>query len=121
MHEYIDIRKIVQRMQDLDKLKIVLLNENQRKMFDIIPKPDILTNPHLNAKGSIENFVKFKRKAILKKEDEILLPKNFQQFMKEEDPINKRILEILDPSPRHAPTLALGFCLIILISSNIIS
>ena len=41
LHEYLDIRKIIKRLQDIDKLKLILLNENQRKMFECIPKPDI--------------------------------------------------------------------------------
>ena len=38
-----DILSIFQRMQDIEKLKMVLLTEEQRKLFDLI-KPSIVTN-----------------------------------------------------------------------------
>ena len=30
---------MIQRFQDIDKLKLILLNDNQRKLFECIPKP----------------------------------------------------------------------------------
>ena len=30
---------MIRRFQDIDKLKLVLLNESQNKLFDFIPKP----------------------------------------------------------------------------------
>lgn len=41
IYEYMDIKNIIKRLQDIDKLKLILLNENQRKLFEILPKPAI--------------------------------------------------------------------------------
>ena len=41
VYEYMDIRKIIKRLQDLDKLKMILLTEDQRKLFECILKPDV--------------------------------------------------------------------------------
>lgn len=39
LHEYLDISKIMKRLQDIEKLKLVLFNENQRELFEKISKP----------------------------------------------------------------------------------
>jgi len=93
LHEYIDIRKIIKRMQDIDKLKMILLNENQRKLFEYIPKPDILANS--NEKMSIDNLVKYRRRTHVR-EMTPNLSNHLKTLIEDNDPINKRILECLD-------------------------
>ena len=39
LNEYLDITKIIKRLQDLDKLKMILLNDNQRRLIELMPKP----------------------------------------------------------------------------------
>ena len=56
LYEYIDIRKIIKRLQDLDKLKMILLTEDQRKLFEYIPKPDVV---HSVNKFSLQNINRF--------------------------------------------------------------
>lgn len=41
LYEYLDITKIIKRLQDIDKMKIILFDEKQRKVFEEIPKPGI--------------------------------------------------------------------------------
>ena len=91
LHEYLDIRKIIKRLQDIDKLKIILLNENQRNLFERIPKPEVV---FLTKKPSVEN--KNKRK-ISKKILAKYLPNNLK-MPEDNDPINKRILECINPT-----------------------
>lgn len=43
LHEYLDISKIIKRLQDIDKLKLILFNDYQRELFESIPKPTFLT------------------------------------------------------------------------------
>lgn len=92
LHEYLDIRKIIKRLQDLDKLKMVLLSDEQRRLFEYIPKPDVLD---ANNKFSLESITKYKKKAKDRK-----ISKNFPHTMKtmieDNDPVNKRILDCLD-------------------------
>ena len=91
LHEYLDIRKIIKRLQDIDKLKIILLNENQRNLFERIPNPEVV---FLTKKPSVEN--KNKRK-ISKKILAKYLPNNLK-MPEDNDPINKRILECINPT-----------------------
>lgn len=88
-----DISNIIKRLQDVDKLKMVLLDENQRKIFECIPKPGIVGKSKKKMKLSRYWTLDIIRK--LKKSSSI------QQIIKKYDvdqknPIKKRILEILD-------------------------
>ena len=38
------MKRIIKKLQDIDKLKVILLNDSQRLLFDKIPKPTILYN-----------------------------------------------------------------------------
>ena len=94
LHEYLDIRKIIKRLQDLDKLKTILLNENQRKLFEFIPKPDVLNNIESNNNSITIDFRNGKVKTKMK--EQTIVPNNIIKFVQEEDPINKRIIECID-------------------------
>ena len=59
LHEYLDIRKIIKRLQDLDKLKMILLNEEQRRLFEYLPKPDVVDK---NKKFSLASFLIVQKK-----------------------------------------------------------
>lgn len=37
-----NIRNMMKRFQDLDKLKLILLTDHQKKLFEEIPKPTII-------------------------------------------------------------------------------
>lgn len=89
LHEYLDIRKIIKRLQDLDKLKLILFKEDQRKLFEYIPKPNIADSTHRFSIGSIlkyENKVKTKEN----------LANVWKLLAEDNDPMNKRILECID-------------------------
>ena len=92
LHEYLDIRKIIKRLQDLDKLKMVLLNEDQRSVFECLPKPDVIDARN---KLSMESINKYRKSVKTRK-----LTKNISNTMKsmaeDNDPVNKRILECLE-------------------------
>ena len=93
LHEYLDIRKIIKRMQDIDKLKDILLNPEQRKLFEFIPKPDVYASKN---KLSLENKLNLQKQINSGK-----IPINFKNTLKsmlieDKDPISKRILECLD-------------------------
>ena len=91
LHEYLDIRKIISRLQDLDKLKMILLTEDQRRLFEYLPKPDVVDS---KKKFSIDSIRKHKTRVKTRK-----TTKTFSNTMKSmvegNDPINKRILECL--------------------------
>ena len=88
LYEYIDIRKIIKRLQDLDKLKMILLTEDQRKLFEYIPKPDVV---HSVNKFSLQNINRFAKNLKNAKTSNTAM-KSIDKI----DPINLRILDCLD-------------------------
>ena len=95
LHEYLDIRKIIKRMQDIDKLKTILLNPDQRKLFEFIPKPDVIASTN---KLSFENTLKVKKRNFNSGKLSNTLTNTVKSILIEgQNPINKRILECLDP------------------------
>ena len=92
-----DIRYIIARLQDVDKLKVILLDKKQRKIFDTIPKFSIRGKSKTKKRETlnIEDMAKSGAKKIpwqLKSEK--------YQFLFNEDPINKRLLQLMDPSAK---------------------
>ena len=97
IYEYLDIRYIIARLQDVDKLKVILLDKKQRKIFDTIPKFSIRGKSKTKKRETlnIEDMAKSGAKKIpwqLKSEK--------YQFLFNEDPINKRLLQLMDPSAK---------------------
>lgn len=91
--EYIDITNIIKRLQDIDKLKMVLFNNKQRKIFECIPKPGVCgikgQNTQISRFWTIDVIQKCKKK-----------PDSKQNIRNEDvnsqDPVNKRMLDILN-------------------------
>ena len=95
LNEYLDIIKIVKRMQDIDKLKMILLNENQLKLFETIPKPDILSDNQ--KKSSKKIFQKASKKYFQVNNVIMRSPDQLKIFNKDSKLINKNISRFFDP------------------------
>ena len=94
LHEYLDIRKIIKRLQDIDKLKMVLLSENQRRLFEYIPKPDVVDSAH---KISLDSVLKYKPNLKTRKTIKDFSQEPLGNIVQENDPVDRRIFEFLDP------------------------
>ena len=80
LNEYIDLKKIIGRLQDVDKLKNLLLNDSQKFFFDTIPKPEFsITNQKYSKLSISEKIVlKVKPKGVIN--DQIL--ENYEKLCK---------------------------------------
>lgn len=45
MEKSIDVLYLIKKIQEIDKLKTILLTKDQIKLFDYLPKPTIPINP----------------------------------------------------------------------------
>lgn len=91
VNEYIDIENIIKRLQDVDKLKMVLLDENQRKVFELLPKPGFGGDgKQLNSSVHTLESITFERK-------HKRFPKHSLRFLPPNNPINGRIIQMLEP------------------------
>lgn len=88
IYEYLDINSLITKLQDVDKLKMILLDANQRFVFDNLPKPGIEGNSKTNSNLTMYSIKKTKFKENQK-------PGNYA-FLLNGDPVNARILDLLD-------------------------
>lgn len=92
IHEYMDIKNIIKRLQDIDKLKMVLLDEKQKKVFEILPKPCISNQKQMKTSiFTIDKVIENKKNSILESDYKT----NFG-FLLNGDPINSRMYSLLD-------------------------
>ena len=96
LHEYLDIRNVIKRLQDLDKLKMILLDEDQRRIFELIPKPAIVDSKNMLSLKSINKYKETKSKGLRKK-----LSKSLAFIDENDDTVNKRIFELIDPKLKN--------------------
>ncbi|CAD8139497.1 unnamed protein product [Paramecium pentaurelia] len=88
----LDITYIIKKLQEIDKLKLILLNSDQIKLFDYLPKPKL----GLHMKASENEYC-----SILKPEQSDLdkaleAQKAFQQLQDQEDEITPKLVKLLD-------------------------
>ena len=93
-YEYMDVHNIIKRLQDIDKLKLVLFDENQRRLFETLPKPGILGKSKMSypKKMRLESIVGLKTARVRKSSI------NKYKFLLNGDPLNSRILDLISPN-----------------------
>ena len=95
-----DITHILRKIQEIEKLKKILLNENEQYLFDLLDKPFI----HLEKqelRGETEG-IDFKRKSIMVnsfknldfKKEQII--ENYRKVKKSQSVIGNRLLKLMD-------------------------
>ena len=94
LYEYVDIRKMIQRFQDIDKLKLILLNETQRKLFEFIPKPTVgVLSKRTNKRLTLE-MVQKKSQSFRVMRQSI---KEVPITLEENDETTRKIIQMIDP------------------------
>ena len=92
LHEYIDLENIIQRLQDVDKLKSILFTESQRFFFDQIPKPTILDDSGGKITFGENQILKTK----IKKLKHQAIIDNYENLRRNKNDIDQKILSMLD-------------------------
>lgn len=93
LDEYIDLRKLIKKMQDIDKLKLILLTKSQRFFFDMIPKPQLNEEIEGNNRNKLENMLtKTKLKQATKKE----IIDNYEDISRNINEADKNMLELIN-------------------------
>lgn len=87
--QYLDVKNLIRRLQEIDKLKLILLTKNQRKLFEMIPK---LKQSHLNQTITESTFLRKKNRNFTGDIGEIDGQEN----------ITKNILELLESTRSKA-------------------
>lgn len=84
---------IIRKLIEIDKLKIILMNEEQRKLFDYLPKPTIPLESNL-IKDEIFAYYFKKEKNFEEKVIEALDAYKISKL--NTDPINIKLLSLMD-------------------------
>ena len=87
LDEYMDIRKIIERSQDLDKIKKILFSDSQRFFFDLIPKPEFHGERLLKKKSEIFTNSTNKRDVIMR---------NYQRISESYSESDDRLMKMID-------------------------
>ena len=88
IYEYVDLKNIISRLQDIDKLKLVLFNDKQRDMFEMLPKPGIIGNSNmLPSLLTIQEISKQNKKT-----QSMLTQEHFNDILLTDDNFSRRIL-----------------------------
>eukprot|EP01017_Pseudomicrothorax_dubius_P029192 TRINITY_DN3521_c0_g2_i1.p1 TRINITY_DN3521_c0_g2~~TRINITY_DN3521_c0_g2_i1.p1 ORF type:complete len:570 (-),score=80.85 TRINITY_DN3521_c0_g2_i1:60-1769(-) len=100
VNNYMDIRFIIEKLQEIDKLKQILLTKEQMLMMKFIPKPEIterVTSRAIAYDIQENEYDKPLQWITEEKTDQII--KSYQRIRQEitTDQVNKRLLEIIDP------------------------
>ncbi|CAD8125302.1 unnamed protein product [Paramecium sonneborni] len=88
----LDITYIVKKLQEIDKLKMILLSPDQIKLFDFLPKPNIDLNS--NNKLSYFSILKSEQSELEKAIEAQTAFNNLAKF--KDDQINQHLVEFLD-------------------------
>ena len=93
LYEYTDLKSIIRRLQDIDKMKAILFTKDQKNLFDLIPKPEIdETNIGTQNKSfGIENIIKNTKKSLKEKSSMRTFNSNLSE-------VDKKIIELMDES-----------------------
>ena len=104
--EYLDISYVLKKVLEIEKLKILLLNEDQYHLFELMPKPLVRKNGTIQLNS---NKIKLKNSEILSPKDIIANNKDhiWQAQMirdaydninhkKEKNEVDERLLRLID-------------------------
>ncbi|KAL4426480.1 hypothetical protein ABPG74_004486 [Tetrahymena malaccensis] len=108
--DHLDLLNIIKKLIEVDKLKQLLLNEDQIKLFEYLPKPVLIIDDY-NQKEEIESkFVQKNLKEIQSPQQEIDRKQSFDSVKKSyfniirkkaRSIIDRKILKMLDPNVKN--------------------
>lgn len=97
LYEYIDLKKIINRLQDVDKLKSILFNDSQKFFFDMIPKPHLGDNNDTHLKFKAHHI----RKCKLKVSQDKTILEHYQKLHENSSYIDQKIVSLIDDATKY--------------------
>jgi hypothetical protein len=91
LYEYMGVENIIRRLQDIDKMKLVLFDNDQRRVFEILPKPGIQ-----GSKQGVKSWLTMEKILTSRRKKYKRNSFNKLGFLLNGDPVNKRMFEMLD-------------------------
>ena len=96
VYEYLDIKNIIKRLQDVDKLKLILLNDEQRHLFELISRPGV--TGHKSSRETNKNASSVMLESISERKISKILNKDRRviKMPVDSDNISQKIIQLLD-------------------------
>lgn len=95
INEYIDLKKITRRLQDIDKMKFLLLSDSERYFFDLIPQPEITDD---NVSKTLFLAKKsYNSKIGLKEKEKQEINENYENLKQNFTELDDKLISLLDP------------------------
>ncbi|CAD8185037.1 unnamed protein product [Paramecium pentaurelia] len=88
----LDITYIIKKLQEIDKLKLILLNSDQIKLFDYLPKPKL----GLHMKASENEYCSILKPELSDLDKALEAQKAFQALQDQDDEITPKLVKLLD-------------------------
>ena len=96
LNQYTSLENIIKLLQDVEKLKLVLFDEKQRRVFEMLPKPGIGNEKLKKDYLTIESLVDGK-KAKRTRESNFKLMNVLNN-----DPLTQRMIKLLEPDMKSS-------------------
>lgn len=96
LEEKLDIAFLLRKLYEIEKLKMILLNENQYSLFDFLPKPTILKNNKIDLGNSNANLKNYESDDAITKAKKLYF--SFKNIMKQNElsAIDQKLIDLLD-------------------------
>ncbi|EAS06425.1 transmembrane protein, putative (macronuclear) [Tetrahymena thermophila SB210] len=108
--DHLDLLNIIKKLIEVDKLKQLLLNEDQIKLFEYLPKPVLIIDDYKNKVDDQSKFVKENKKELSSPNQQMDRKQSFDSVKKSyfniirkkaRSIIDKKILKMLDPEVKN--------------------
>lgn len=101
VEEKLDISYLLKKFYEIDKIKMLLLNENQYHLFDYLPKPVILKTGKINIGNSNSNHSNYETNDVIDKSKKLYTAFNNIMKQNELSSIDKKLIDLLDENVKQ--------------------
>ncbi|CAD8087972.1 unnamed protein product [Paramecium sonneborni] len=99
LNKCLDILFIIDKLQEIDKLKMILLSKEQVHLFDFLPKPLINLDPMSQQQGENQQYSSLLKPEKGLKQKSLEAQQVLDQLLENlDDPITNKLISLMDPN-----------------------
>lgn len=96
VNQYMDLRTLIEKLQDIDRIKYIIFDKKQRKVFDNLPKVELGSPTKMKSSVTSSKRLSFIGLTKVKKEPTFLMNKiDKYKFLLNGEQTNQRLYELL--------------------------
>lgn len=101
VEEKLDISYLLKKFYEIDKIKMLLLNENQFRLFDYLPKPVILKSGKIDIGNANSNNSNFETNDVIDSSKKLYTAFNNIMKQNELSALDKKLIDLLDENVKY--------------------